>query len=324
MADQFPPCPPQFKSLQHYLKIAAEHDQRDPVVSYWCRLYAMQTGLKIDKKSPDALKLLISLMDWLEQKKKDMADNESITNDVAAQAYMENHALKIFDWADGQDRAGIFNKNVVKSFYTAGMLFDVMETYGELTESISQSRKYAKWKASYIHNCLKNGETPIPGPQGEFEGEEEGASGGEDYSAQPMGFVKPPSLYTPEQPTNNFDPPSANFSNFDLPSVPPSGMNPYDLPSVPMNLPSVPSSDAPNEPSSSYPSVPPPQQTPVTAPPAAAPVTSGGVRLTPDQVTKAQKYCKWASSALNYDDISTAILNLQKGLTLLQTGQDPS
>ena len=36
MSAQFPPCPPQYKQLQHYLKIAAEHDQRDPIVSYWC------------------------------------------------------------------------------------------------------------------------------------------------------------------------------------------------------------------------------------------------------------------------------------------------
>lgn len=33
-----------------------------------------------------------------------------------------------------------------------------------------QHRKYAKWKAAYIHNCLKNGETPQPGPIG-MEGE---------------------------------------------------------------------------------------------------------------------------------------------------------
>lgn len=34
----------------------------------------------------------------------------------------------------------------------------------------AQHRKYARWKAAYIHNCLKNGETPQPGPIG-LEGE---------------------------------------------------------------------------------------------------------------------------------------------------------
>jgi vacuolar protein sorting-associated protein VTA1 len=50
--------------------------------------------------------------------------------------------------------------------------------------------------------------------------------------------------------------------------------------------------------------------------------SAGGVKLNAEQLTKAQKYCKWAGSALNYDDIPTAITNLQKALKLLQTGHD--
>lgn len=51
----------------------------------------------------------------------------------------------------------------MKAFYTAGMIYDVLTTFGELTDEAAQNRKYAKWKAAYIHNCLKNGETPVPG-----------------------------------------------------------------------------------------------------------------------------------------------------------------
>lgn len=58
------------------------------------------------------------------------------------------------------------NRNVVKVFYTAGLLFDVCEVFGEFSEEVLAQRKYAKWKATYIHNCLKNGEKPIPGPMG--------------------------------------------------------------------------------------------------------------------------------------------------------------
>lgn len=59
--------------------------------------------------------------------------------------------------------------------------------------------------------------------------------------------------------------------------------------------------------------------TPIYQPPA-APVA--GVELSADQMIKAQKYCKWAGSALNYDDVKSAVENLQKALRLLQTGQD--
>lgn len=58
-----------------------------------------------------------------------------------------------------------------------------------------------------------------------------------------------------------------------------------------------------------------------TIPPTAT-VTPSNVTLTGDQMIKAQKYCKWAGSALTYDDVKSAIENLQKALRLLQTGQD--
>lgn len=74
------------------------------------RLYALQNALKLDKKSDEAKLLLMALMDYLEKEKKRLGDNEAITNDVAAQAHIENYALKLFLWADGQDRAAQFNK----------------------------------------------------------------------------------------------------------------------------------------------------------------------------------------------------------------------
>ena len=66
--------------------------------------------------------------------------------------------MRLFVTADKQDRAGNFGKNVVKCFYSAGVLLDVMETFGELSPESAHYRKYAKMKAAYIHNCLKNGE----------------------------------------------------------------------------------------------------------------------------------------------------------------------
>lgn len=54
--------------------------------------------------------LLLKLMDWLEQEKKTHRDNDTIMNETAAQAYIENYALKLFQWADSMDRASTFNK----------------------------------------------------------------------------------------------------------------------------------------------------------------------------------------------------------------------
>ncbi|XP_045115997.1 vacuolar protein sorting-associated protein VTA1 homolog [Portunus trituberculatus] len=309
-----PPCPASLKQLQHYLKLASDYDKREPVVSYWARLYTLQTALKIDRKSPEARALLTGLMDYLENFKKEHKDNEAVSSDVVAQALVENVAHKLFMWADGEDRAARFNKNVVKVFYTVGLLFDVCDVFGEVSEEVVKQRKYAKWKATYIHNCLKNGETPIPGPMGgedeglgeEAEGGEEGAVGG----GASLGWSQP-------QPHPG------------LPSVP----DDSGLPSVPGadGLPSV-SSSSPrpvlprSHPPPEQPAAPSPASAPAQPVPTASfqmPDASGGsVPLTPDMVTKAQKYCKWAVSALDYDDSQTAIFNLQKALTLLSTGRD--
>lgn len=49
---------------------------------------------------------------------------------------------------------------------------------------------------------------------------------------------------------------------------------------------------------------------------------AGGVQLSPEDFTKAQRFCKYAGSALQYEDVGTAIQNLQKALKLLTTGKE--
>ncbi|XP_022217601.1 vacuolar protein sorting-associated protein VTA1 homolog [Drosophila obscura] len=319
---EFPPCPPSLKSIQHFLKLAQEHDSRDVVIAYWARLYALQVGLKASTQTGEETKLLLAIMDWLELMKKQHADNEALTHEVPAQAHIENYALKLFLYADKQDREENFGKNVVKAFYSSGVLYDILQTFGELSEEAMQNRKYAKWKAAYIHNCLKNGETPIPGPLPDDDDEAEfaednlspGGSGGnggasssaftppenEAAASQPAP-VQPP---TPSSPTTNITPPTAEeVLN-----------NPNKLPSPPVDE---------EKPGGFEPYVPTAQPNPAIAATIYQPIVPAvGVHITPDQMITAQKYCKYAGSALNYDDVNTAIENLQKALKLLSTGSE--
>lgn len=64
----------------------------------------------------------------------------------------------------------------MKAYYTAGIIYDILLTFGELSEEATDKRKYAKYKAAYIHNCLKNGETPTPGPPNENTDENNGTN----------------------------------------------------------------------------------------------------------------------------------------------------
>merc|ERR1711963_410367 len=95
-----------------------------------------------------------------------------------------------------------FTKSVVKSSYSAGILFDVMQCFGEVTPEVAHYRKYAKMKAAYIHNCLKNGETTVAGPLVEEDEEEDIKETPEETPQNPsIQPSAPASNYVPPQPT---------------------------------------------------------------------------------------------------------------------------
>ena len=52
--------------------------------------------------------------------------------------------------------------------------------------------------------------------------------------------------------------------------------------------------------------------------PAAVVPTQPSSALSPEDSEKAQKYCRFAASALQYEDVKTAIENLHKALALLE------
>ncbi|XP_008311869.1 vacuolar protein sorting-associated protein VTA1 homolog isoform X3 [Cynoglossus semilaevis] len=313
--------PVPLRSIQHHLRTAQEHETRDPVVAYYCRLYAMQTGMKLDSKTPECRKFLVKLMDQLEVMKKELCDHESVTQEIVGNAHVENYALKMFLYADNEDRSGRFHKNMIKSFYTASLLLDVLSVFGELSDENIQHRKYARWKATYIHNCLKNGETPQAGPIG-MEGEEQEGEEGEADEFGAVGFSGSGPAHSgsfrgggPSAQDQSLDPglgPGIGFT-----AGPGSGAPNYNNIYVP------PGAHAPaNTPAE----LPPPADVgkPVPMPRSGPAVDQqqGGVHLTPEDFTKAQKYCKYAGSALQYEDVATAVQNLQRALKLLTSGKE--
>lgn len=151
---------------------------------------------------------------------------------------------------------------------------------------------------------MKNGEVPQSGPLQEEGNDEENTANdenennaGDENNEAAAPFTPPSDDVSEERPVN---PP---------PTVEEVLNNPDTLPSPPVDE---------EKPGGFEPFVPPAQPHPVYTPV----VPAADIQITPDQMLTAQKYCKYASSALNYDDVNTAIENLQKALKLLTTGQD--
>lgn len=282
----FPPLPPNLKALNTFMKIASDLEKTDPVIGYWCRFYSVQNGLKIDSKSKESVVFLTGVMGWLEKEKKLKHDNEAITNEMVGQAHVENFAYNMFNRADTDDREGRASKNTPRIFLIASNLFEVLSVFGEVSEEITQRIKYAKWKAIYISRCLKNGETPVPGPVA-----------GTD--AEDFGFFNQPNI------------PSAGHYNIDMDTNAGEQSTFHSSEPQPHN-PSVPSSATQNIADNTYTSG--GIQSAITA--------MNGMSLNSEDLVKAQKYCKFAGSALQYEDIPTAINNLQKALSLLTSGKE--
>ncbi|RDD41842.1 Vacuolar protein sorting-associated protein VTA1-like protein [Trichoplax sp. H2] len=342
-------CPAELKTLLPLYKISLEFSKRDPVICYYAQLYVVQNGLKQSTKNIEVKKFLMTLMDGMEGIKS--SGNEAITNEVAGQAHVENIAMKLFLHADTEDRASRFNKNVIKAFYTASLIFEMLTLFGELTDEVQRNKKYAKWKAAYIAKCLKSGEAPIPGPVGgdddpfsEF-GDFNQVQRNKKYAKWKAAYIAkclksgetpiPGPVGGDEDPFSEFGdfnqvpPPSDSFTsnNTNMPSNPPApGFNTeYDMPS-PSNPSFNEANFPPQQPSTQNYTMPTPSSYDNTAAATGnvnvAPTSSNtGVTLSPQDSDKAQKFCRYAISALQYEDTPTAIENLQKALRLLQTGK---
>lgn len=150
------------KILLPFLQRADELQNHEPLIAYYCRLYAMDRGLKIPQKerTKTTSALLVSLMNQLEKDKK------SLNLGSEDNLYVEGFASNVFAKADKQDRAGRADLNTAKTFYAASIFFEVLSQFGELAPDIEQKLKYAVWKAADIRKALKEGRKPEAGPPG--------------------------------------------------------------------------------------------------------------------------------------------------------------
>ncbi|KAK8626424.1 hypothetical protein V6N13_134069 [Hibiscus sabdariffa] len=148
------------KLLLPYLQRADELQKHEPLVAYYCRLYAMEKGLKIpnSERTKTTNALLVSLMNQLEKDKK------TVKLGPEDNLHLEGFALNVFSKADKQDRAGRADLNTAKTFYAASIFFEIINQFGPLQPDLEQKQKYAVWKAADIRKALKEGRKPVPGP----------------------------------------------------------------------------------------------------------------------------------------------------------------
>lgn len=173
-----PPVTPELKVIGPYLQRAEEVKGQEPVIAYWCAYYAAQVGIGLKTKDSASRELLLALLGALERLKNEIGPNDAISVDAAGAAYVENFALKVFASADNEDRSGRANKATAKKFLAAAHFLEVLKSFSqaEVSDSVVEKVKYAKWKAADIARAIREGRKPAPGPPGSTESEDEVAA----------------------------------------------------------------------------------------------------------------------------------------------------
>ncbi|KAI5066275.1 hypothetical protein GOP47_0018899 [Adiantum capillus-veneris] len=139
------------KPLLPYLRRANEIQKYEPLVTYYCRLYAKNRVLKIplNERTKATDMMLSTLMQQLTE------DTKSIQLSSNDSLYIENFALSMFMRADKQERSGNVEMKTAKTFYAASLFFEILQNFGDVPLDVQQKQKYAAWRAAEIHKTLK-------------------------------------------------------------------------------------------------------------------------------------------------------------------------
>ncbi|KAK7207014.1 Vta1 like-domain-containing protein [Myxozyma melibiosi] len=300
------PPPPSLKFIQPFIARARELERADPVISYYCKYYAIEEALasKVHQSDPEAAEYVTNLLDVVETEKNALSDRDTINDEMVAQAYVEKFASRVFANADKD----LINKTATKSTATnllaASNFLELLKLFGDPDQTLLDQIKYCKFHAVRIQRALKLGEDPnvYEDPRATQKQEQESEVEQHDEQQQQQQIspqhsaasstISAGSPPPPSAPARSFSPvpPSAPPASHFSPSAPPSTTTPSSTSSY--NVSSSSSSSKPQE----------------------------SVQQIMDEAqrfTLAQKHSKFAISALNYEDVGTAVKELKTALRLL-------
>mmetsp|Transcript_20697 Transcript_20697/g.30032 ORF Transcript_20697/g.30032 Transcript_20697/m.30032 type:complete len:381 (+) Transcript_20697:231-1373(+) len=202
--------PPELKKINAFVRRAEELDRdKSPesrLVAYYCRQFAVQTGISL-AASPDGKLCLGELLNQLESEKGAM----SVFTPDEAHVLCRKFADRIFDKADAEDRAGTATKATAKTFYAAASFYEILQQFypkgmeeeeenGDDQKDEERKRIYCKWKATEILKAIKEGRIPEPGGYQEKTEMDEGGSQADETPAEISVAGPPPKLPVDDSP----------------------------------------------------------------------------------------------------------------------------
>ena len=271
------------KLIAPILKRAAELDRARPKIAYYCRLYAVMSGLRMENRSPEVNEMMSDAMEKLERAKATMKDLDEVQDEVTCESF----ALEIFDKADRADRAGSRGITTAKMYYAASIFFNVLRQFdedGELEGTIAQKQKYAEWRAAEIMKAERQGVQASAPPEDDVDQRVGGVDTAFSGTEEPTASA--PELRMPPPP-----PPPPQRMVASTSTGPPVGIT-----SKPVVTPRAPTAPVPSG-----------------APPGVCPPA-----IDIGSIADAHRHAKNAVSALGFDDVHTAVDSLTRALEILK------
>ncbi|KAL5594812.1 hypothetical protein BROUX41_001719 [Berkeleyomyces rouxiae] len=362
--------------LVRFLLRANQLRQIKPAIAYWCEYYVLDQIIsrQLHTTDQECLTWTTTLMSRLEQTKTEHANDETITDDTAGQAYVEQFAQQAFERSERVLRANKVTKQTADTFDAAATFFSLAKIWGDIDEETRQKIMFCKWNGARILKAIRAGEDPNASnpvldnpepildddvlasetnldPDAELEAGSALASAATASSTSPQPVtvedIDDPDIELPQEQQHSTEPcdllPSVPQNVAPRTIDPPSPMSVTDDPSD-WTAAAVSASGSPTGPvidphttleySASH-SVSP--ATPVLSAPetttslpiataSSAPAVDAWKPPAPTahefstddaDAVKAQKHCKWAISALNFEDVPTAVKELRNALAAL-------
>jgi vacuolar protein sorting-associated protein VTA1 len=159
-----------------FLQRATETKEKEPLISYYCQLYALQLGMDSFKKGvlgPEVEKMLIEHMDQLEKERQTLQQDPIFggvfKSSEESYEYLVQFALKIFSKADEEDRHGTATIKTAKTFLASVHFLELLNVFAENRDSVEvqdahEKIKYAKWRAAEISKGIRSGASIRPPP----------------------------------------------------------------------------------------------------------------------------------------------------------------
>ena len=266
---------------------------------------------------------------------------------MLSSSYIPSCSPQLFYNADTTDRTSpVIDDDLAKAFLAISILIDVFSQFGPLPESEQQRRKYCQWKAVEIRKALREGRPHVRGGFGEEESSLEaelGMAPGANGAQVPAATANLPSSLPSTSSSS-----SSSSSSSALPAA-------SSLPTIDQVHPaeeayqwtrSTPARAAPAaapKPAPAPAPKPAPAPTPSAAPAAASrttpsasaampavalPASGSAITIQPQAgaravaISSSDKLCKHAVSAMNFDDVRTAVAKLSQAIALLLPHMD--